>query len=91
MGIDFTAILAYAFGLILLYIIAKALILPLRVLLKLLYNAIIGGIILIFLNAAGGYIGVNIAVNPVTTLVVGFLGVPGIIMLLILKYIIGMG
>lgn len=91
MGIDFTAILAYAFGLILLYIVAKVLLLPLRVLLKLLYNAVIGGVILIFLNAAGGYIGVNIAINPVTSLVVGFLGIPGIIMLLILKYIIGMG
>lgn len=91
MGLDFTAILAYAFGLILLYIIGKALILPLRVLLRLVYNAVIGGIILVFLNAAGGYIGINIAINPITSLVVGFLGVPGVIMLLILKYVVGMG
>lgn len=91
MNIDFTAILAYAFGLILLYIIGKALILPLKVLLKLAFNAIIGGIILVFLNAAGEYIGINIAINPITSLVVGFLGVPGVIMLLVLKYIIGMG
>ena len=37
MHIDFAAILAYAFGLLLLYVIARILIMPLRIVLKLVY------------------------------------------------------
>lgn len=85
---DFTAIMAYAFGLILLYIIGKILLLPIRILLKLVYNGIVGGIGLLILNYFGSFLGIHIAINAITALVVGFLGVPGLIMLIILKYVI---
>lgn len=87
--IDFAAILAYAVGLILLYIVGRILIMPLKIIMKLVFNALIGGITLLLLNFLGGYIGLHIALNPVTAIIAGFLGVPGIIMLLILKYILG--
>lgn len=89
MHIDFAAILAYAFGLLLLYVIARILIMPLRIVLKLVYNALIGGIVLLILNFIGGYAGLHIALNPVTAVITGFLGVPGVIMLIIIKYILG--
>lgn len=89
MHIDFAAILAYAVGLILLYIVGRILIMPLKIIMKLVFNALIGGITLLLLNFLGGYIGLHIALNPVTAIIAGFLGVPGIIMLLILKYILG--
>ncbi|AEE92326.1 Pro-sigmaK processing inhibitor BofA [Tepidanaerobacter acetatoxydans Re1] len=88
MQIDFAAVLAYAFGLLLLYIVGRILIMPLRIVLKLMYNALIGGVVLLLLNFLGGYIGLHIALNPVTALVVGFLGVPGVVMLLVLQYIL---
>ncbi|NLU11223.1 MAG: pro-sigmaK processing inhibitor BofA [Tepidanaerobacter acetatoxydans] len=88
MQIDFAAVLAYAFGLLLLYIVGRILIMPLKIVLKLMYNALIGGVVLLFLNFLGGYIGLHIALNPVTALVVGFLGVPGVVMLLVLQYIL---
>jgi len=86
--IDFAAVLAYAFGLLLLYIVGRILIMPLKIVLKLMYNALIGGVVLLLLNFLGGYIGLHIALNPVTALVVGFLGVPGVIMLVVLQYIL---
>jgi len=86
--IDFITIMAYAFGLFLLYLVGRIMIMPLKILLKLIYNAIIGGIVLLILNFIGGYVGIHLALNAVTALVVGFFGVPGIIMLLILKYIL---
>ncbi len=86
---DYAAVLAYAFGLLLLYIVGRVLIMPLRIAVKLLYNALIGGVVLLILNFLGGYIGLHIALNPITALVVGFLGVPGVLMLLVLKYILG--
>ncbi|NLZ52747.1 MAG: pro-sigmaK processing inhibitor BofA [Thermoanaerobacteraceae bacterium] len=88
MQMDYAAILAYAFGLLLLYVVGRVLIMPLKIIIKLVYNALIGGIVLLMLNYIGGYAGLHIALNPVTALVVGFLGVPGVIMLLILQYIL---
>jgi len=89
MHIDIAAIIAYAIGLLLLYVVGRIMIMPLKIILKLVYNALIGGITLLLLNYIGGYIGINIALNPVTAIIAGFLGVPGVIMLIILKYIIG--
>jgi inhibitor of the pro-sigma K processing machinery len=86
--IDYAAVLAYAFGLLLLYIVGRVLIMPLKIVVKLIYNALIGGVVLLILNFIGGYIGLHIALNPVTALLVGFLGVPGVVMLLVLQYIL---
>jgi len=91
MHIDYTAVIAYAFGLILLYLAGRVLIVPLRIVLKLVYNAVIGGVVLVILNFFGGYVGLSIAINPITALLVGFLGVPGIILLLVIKYILSAG
>ena len=84
MQMDYAAILAYAFGLLLLYVVGRDLIVPLKIVIRLVYNALIGGVVLLLLNFIGGYFGLHIALNPVTALIVGFLGVPGIIMLLVL-------
>ena len=88
MQMDYAAILAFAFGLLLLYVVGRALIVPLKIVIRLVYNALIGGVVLLLLNFIGGYFGLHIALNPVTALIVGFLGVPGIIMLLVLQYIL---
>ena len=88
MHMDYAAVLAYALGLLLLYIVGKVLFIPFKIVAKLVYNAIIGGVVLLILNFFGGYIGLHIALNPVTAIVVGFLGVPGIVMLLILQYML---
>lgn len=85
---DYAAVLAYAFGLLLLYVVGRVLIMPLKIVVKLIYNALIGGVVLLILNFIGGYIGLHIALNPITALLVGFLGVPGVIMLLVLQYIL---
>jgi len=85
---DYAAILAYAFGLLLLYVVGRALIMPLKIVIRLVYNALVGGVALLLLNLVGGYFGLHIALNPVTALVVGFLGVPGVVLLLVLRYIL---
>lgn len=85
---EFTIILAYAFGLGILLILGYLLIIPLKYLGKLILNGIIGGILLLILNFFGKFIGVTIGINPITALIVGFLGIPGILMLLILQYIL---
>ena len=90
MGLDisFDIILAYASGLVLLYFIGWLLLVPLKLILRFLFNAILGGIALWLINTAGKFIGISVAINPVTALTVGFLGIPGLILILLLKYVI---
>ena len=87
-ALQFNVIIAYVFGLILLYIIGWILVVPLKVVLKLIYSGILGGIAIIIINALGGFIGINIGVNPMTALSVGVLGMPGVVLLLILQVVL---
>jgi len=87
MDANINIIIAYAFGLFLLYLIARLLLVPLKILLKLVYNGLIGGAILFLVNLVGGYFGLYIPINPITALVAGFLGVPGVILLVLLQFL----
>ncbi|AOT70304.1 pro-sigmaK processing inhibitor BofA family protein [Geosporobacter ferrireducens] len=87
-GMEINIILAYAFGLILLYIVGYILLVPIKIVIKLMYNGIVGGIALLILNFIGGFFQIGIAINPVTALVAGFLGVPGIFLMLGLRYLL---
>lgn len=86
--IEFGVILAYAAGLILLYFIGWILIIPIKYLVKLIINGVIGGILLLLVNLLGGFIGIHIAINPITAIIAGFLGVPGVILLIVMQYIL---
>jgi inhibitor of the pro-sigma K processing machinery len=61
---------------------------PLKTIGKLILNALVGAIVLLLINFAGQGIGIYIAVNPLTALVTGFLGVPGVALLLALQIIL---
>lgn len=85
-GMEYDVIIAYIFGLILLYIAGWVLLGPLKFLFKLIFNSILGGVALILINFFGGIIGLHIGVNFVTALVTGMLGIPGISLILVLQY-----
>jgi inhibitor of the pro-sigma K processing machinery len=84
-GLEINVIAAYIFGLILLYIIGRVFLKPLKFILKLIYNALLGGILLLLVNLPIGFLGIHIGINPITALVAGLLGVPGVIFLTILQ------
>ncbi|MDA8234472.1 MAG: pro-sigmaK processing inhibitor BofA family protein [Clostridia bacterium] len=81
------AIIAFGLGLVLLYVVGSVFATPARIIGKLILNGILGGIILWIINILGGGFGIQIAINPLTALIVGFLGIPGILLLLILQVI----
>ena len=60
--------------------------LPIKFFAKLLWNTFTGFLLLIF-NALGSMIGLTVAVNAATALTVGILGVPGLILLLLVKWL----
>ncbi|MGI6603696.1 MAG: pro-sigmaK processing inhibitor BofA [Firmicutes bacterium] len=87
MDLNINIIIAYAFGLFLLYLVARLLLVPIKIVLRLLYNGLIGGVILYLVNLVGGFFGLFIAINPITALIAGFLGVPGVVLLILLRYL----
>jgi len=74
--------------LVILYIIGQVLVKPLKLLWKLLINSAIGLILLVAVNILGTYFSLTIPINIVTILIAGFLGVPGILLLICFKLLI---
>lgn len=70
-----------------LLILGKILAWPLKMLMKLVFNAIAGGILLLLVNFIGGPFGISIGINAVTALIAGFLGIPGVVFLIIFNLI----
>ncbi len=83
-----TSAIAYALGLVIIFILCRIFAKPLRWIIKLILNGIIGGLILAAVNFVGGFAGVSIIINPVSALLAGLLGVPGVILVVLLQYIL---
>ena len=88
LGIDIWVILFFALGLVLLYFTGWLLLAPFKLLFKLIVSGVLGGLLLFVLNLIGGIFSVTIAINPLSAVVAGYFGVPGIILLLALKLIL---
>ena len=81
------AIAAFVIALLVLVVFGKLLLWPLKKILKLVLNGVLGGILLFVLNFFGKFIGVTIGINLITALTAGLLGLPGVLLMLVLKYI----
>ena len=78
-------IMVYALiGLALLFLIIKLLKWPLKILI----NGILGIILLYISNIVGSYIGFVLPINAISALVAGFLGIPGIIFLILFQFFV---
>lgn len=71
-------------GLALLFLIIKLLKWPLKILI----NSILGIILLYISNIVGSYIGFVLPINAISALVAGFLGIPGIIFLILFQFFV---
>ena len=71
---------------VLIFILVRIATLPMRLLIKLVINSGIGLISLILVNAIGQNINLSIAINPITVITAGVLGIPGIVFLGIYTY-----
>jgi len=86
---DFNVLLAVIFGLGVLYLAAMMLAAPIRLLFRLVTCLLIGVAGLLIFNLAGGFLGLNIGLNLTTTLVAGYMGLPGLVMLILLQRLLG--
>ena len=87
-GAELGIILTYTAGIMLVFMISWIFFKPLKFVGKIILNSLIGALALIIFNYFGQYTGVHIGVNELTALIIGLLGIPGFIALLLVKLLI---
>jgi pro-sigmaK processing inhibitor BofA len=83
--VEFEYIGYFLFAILGLYILVKVFAWPLKLLFKLIANAVLGVLLLILVNFVGQYFNFYIGINAITAIIAGFFGVPGVIFLIIFK------
>ncbi|NLW25621.1 MAG: pro-sigmaK processing inhibitor BofA [Clostridia bacterium] len=83
LGIIFAAI----FLLFLIFLVVRVMIVPIQWIVKILVNSVIALVGLLFLNLIGNFLGFHLPINPVSVLLVAVLGVPGLILLIIMNFL----
>ena len=72
-----------------LFLIGRVFALPVKKVLKLVFNSILGGGLIYVINIIGSSFGFHIGLNLVTSIAIGILGIPGVIALILIKLFIG--
>lgn len=88
MNID-SNILTYLAGICFLFIFGRIFIVPIKKVLKLVINSVLGGISIFLINLVGANFGFHIGLNILTSILVGILGLPGVVCLVIIKLFLG--
>ena len=69
-------------------LILKILTKPIRLVFKLLLNAVCGFLLLVVVNIISGFFDFSIEINLVNTLIAGCFGIPGALLLVLLKILL---
>ena len=85
MGLDIGIFLNYDGAILLIFIFGRIFVWPMKVVLKLALNSLIGGAAILLVNALGAQWDIFIPLNILNALIVGVLGLPGAVLLLILQ------
>ena len=77
--------MTYAGAVILVFIFGRLFLWPLKIILKLVLNSLIGGAAILVINALGAPFGIVIPLNALNAVITGILGLPGAILLILLN------
>lgn len=86
---DSKVILSFIACIAIIFIFGKHFLLPIRKVLKIILNSIGGAFLIFLINLVGTSFNFHIGFNIVNSIIVGILGVPGAILLIILKIFCG--
>lgn len=84
---ELNSVIVYIACIIFLFLIGKFLVLPLKSIAKLIGNSILGGVLIFIINAIGSIWEFHIGLNIGTAIVTGILGIPGVVLLIFLKFL----
>ena len=74
--LEVNSIIIYLGCIIALFLIGRIFIIPLKKILKIILNSILGGVLIFIINLIGGLFSFHIGLNIATALTVGILGIP---------------
>ncbi len=77
----------FLFGVIMLIVLGAIFIKPIKLILKLALNSAIGIFMLLMINWLGAGAGLSVGINWLGALICGVLGIPGVILVLMLKWL----
>lgn len=81
-------IITYLACICFIFIFGRIFIVPIKKILKLILNSVLGGLTIFIINLVGANFGFHIGLNIFTSVVVGLLGLPGAVCLIIVKLLI---
>lgn len=74
--------------LLVVYVTSQIFLKPIKLLWKLLINSVMGLLLLVVVNYIGSFFAFVLPINLITVLISGFLGIPGILMLICFQLLI---
>ena len=81
-------IITYLACICFIFIIGRIFIVPIKKILKLVLNSILGGVIIYIINLIGANFGFHIGLNIFNSIMIGLLGLPGAVCLIIVKLLV---
>ena len=88
MRIPWELIASFAVGLALICLTGYLLLVPMKFLWRLLAGGVLGALALMLVNLVGALFGFSVSVNHFTAMAVGFLGLPGAILVVLLQLLL---
>ena len=82
-------IITYLACICFIFIFGRIFIVPFKKILKLIINSVLGGLTIYIINLIGAGFNFHIGLNIFTSILVGLLGLPGAVCLIIVKLLIG--
>lgn len=82
---DTNVIITFFACILTLFLFGRLLIIPLKTILKIIFNSLLGGVLIYVINIIGAGYNFHIGLNIFTAVFVGILGIPGAILLVVLK------
>ena len=88
MHIPWELIASFAVGLALVCLTGYLLLVPMKFLWRLVAGGVLGALMLLVVNLAGRLLGFSVSINPFTAMAVGFLGLPGAVLVVALQLLL---
>lgn len=84
-----TNIITYLACICFIFIFGRIFIVPIKKILKLVFNSFLGGLLIWIINLVGANFNFHIGLNFLTSILIGILGLPGAVFLIIIKLLLG--
>ena len=82
-GVTIGTVIGYLLGILILIVTARIFFTPFKHILKFLLNSILGAAVLAVINLLP--LNIYIGINAVSSIIIGFLGIPGLCLLMLLQ------